>query len=111
MVGLRIGMIIGVWPSAIDNVDMKTLLILRHAKAASHPSGNDHDRPLNGRGEKQAPAVGKWLADHKLTPELIVSSTALRAHETAQLVAEARKPRGTERKSASTRSSTWGRRE
>jgi len=68
---------------------MKTLLLLRHAKSSwKQPDMNDHDRPLNKRGKKEAPNVGKYLKANDLVPDLILSSTARRAHDTAQAVAE-----------------------
>jgi len=68
---------------------MKTLLLLRHAKSSwNRPELNDHDRPLNKRGNKEAPEVGKYLKANDLVPDLILSSTALRAHDTAQAVAD-----------------------
>ena len=69
---------------------MKTLLLLRHAKSSwKQTEMHDHDRPLNKRGKRQAPKVGKFLKENNLVPDLILSSTALRAHDTAQAVAEA----------------------
>jgi len=67
---------------------MKTLLLLRHAKS-SWDDGNlaDFDRPLNGRGRRDAPVMGRLLAQHELTPDLIVTSAARRAAATAELVA------------------------
>ena len=74
---------------------MKTLLLLRHAKSSHDQAGvNDHDRVLNGRGEKDAPQVGKRLKRERLVPDAVVSSTAVRAKETARLVAEACNYRG-----------------
>ena len=68
---------------------MKTLLILRHAKSSwKQPGLADHDRPLNRRGNRDAPRVGLLLRRHALTPDLIVSSTAERARATAAQVAE-----------------------
>jgi phosphohistidine phosphatase len=68
---------------------MKTLLILRHAKSSWQESGlDDHDRPLNKRGMRVAPQMGRLLKAQDLVPELIVSSTAKRARKTAELVAE-----------------------
>jgi phosphohistidine phosphatase len=68
---------------------MKTLLLLRHAKSSwDQPELHDHDRPLNKRGKKEAPKVGKYLKDNDLVPDLILSSTARRANDTAQAVAE-----------------------
>jgi phosphohistidine phosphatase len=68
---------------------MKTLLLLRHAKSSwKHPGLHDHDRPLNKRGIKEAPKVGTYLKDHDLVPDLILSSTARRAQDTAKAVLE-----------------------
>ena len=68
---------------------MKTLLLLRHAKSSwNQPELNDHDRPLNKRGKKEAPKVGNCLKANNLVPVLILSSPARRAHETAQAAAE-----------------------
>jgi phosphohistidine phosphatase len=68
---------------------MKTLLLLRHAKSSwKQPELNDHDRPLNKRGRREAPKVGKFLKESDLLPELILSSTARRARDTAQAVAD-----------------------
>jgi len=69
---------------------MKTLLILRHAKSDwGNSQLSDHDRPLNGRGQYDAPRMGAWLKQKKMVPELIISSTAERALTTAELVAQA----------------------
>ena len=67
---------------------MKTLLILRHAKSSwDDASLTDHERPLNPRGLKTAPLMGALLKSNKLVPDIILSSTALRAVESARLVA------------------------
>ena len=68
---------------------MKTLLIMRHAKSSWNDARlSDHDRPLNDRGELDAPRMGVVLADRDLVPGRIVSSTAVRARTTAELVAQ-----------------------
>ena len=68
---------------------MKTLLVLRHGKSSwKHPGLTDHDRPLNGRGRQDAPRVGRLLREEGLVPDRIVSSTAIRARVTAELVAD-----------------------
>lgn len=68
---------------------MKTLLIFRHGKSSwDYPDLPDHDRPLQKRGKRDAPRMGKLLKDEKLVPDLIITSTAERAHRTAELVAE-----------------------
>ena len=69
---------------------MKTLLVLRHAKSSwDEPGADDHARPLNSRGERDAPRMGRLLRNERLTPDLIVSSDAARARQTAEAVAEA----------------------
>ncbi len=67
---------------------MQTLLLMRHAKSSwDNPAQDDHDRPLNKRGRRVAPLMGRWLREHSLTPDLIVASSARRAQETAEAVA------------------------
>lgn len=67
---------------------MKTVLLLRHAKSSrKDPNLTDHERPLNKRGKRDAPRVGRLIEDEGLVPDLIVSSTAVRARATAEAVA------------------------
>ncbi len=69
---------------------MKSLLIMRHAKSSWSDSDlGDHDRPLNDRGKRDAPRMGRLLADERMTPDLIISSTAKRARKTVAKVAKA----------------------
>jgi phosphohistidine phosphatase len=69
---------------------MKSVLILRHAKSSwTHPELNDHDRPLNKRGKRDAPLIGELLKNEQLIPEYIISSNAKRADSTAKIVAKA----------------------
>lgn len=69
---------------------MKTLLLLRHAKSSWDSSAaRDYDRPLAPRGERDAPRVGKALRDASIDLDLVVSSPALRARQTAELVLKA----------------------
>jgi phosphohistidine phosphatase len=71
---------------------MKTLLLLRHAKSSwKEPGLTDFERPLNGRGLKAAPLMGRFLRRKNLHPELILSSPAKRASQTARLIIEAMK--------------------
>ncbi len=66
---------------------MKTLLLMRHAKSSWKDSElDDHDRPLNKRGKRDAPRIGQLLKDENLLPDLILSSTARRARKTAEQV-------------------------
>ena len=68
---------------------MKTVLILRHAKSSwSKPGLADIDRPLNKRGKQDAPRMGALLDEQDLVPDLILSSPARRARNTAQAVSE-----------------------
>src|SRR5688572_27313979 len=63
---------------------VRTLVLLRHAKAA-HPDGiADTDRPLTPRGHADAAAAGAWLAKQQLTPDLVLCSPARRTRETWQ---------------------------
>jgi len=74
---------------------MKTLLVLRHAKSSWKDAGlADHDRPLNKRGKRDGPRMGKLIEDLELVPDLIVSSTACRARKTAETVAASSHYRG-----------------
>jgi len=69
---------------------MKQLLVLRHAKSSwKVPDLDDHDRPLNKRGKRDAPRMGKLIRREGMVPDQIISSTAERAHTTALLVANA----------------------
>jgi len=69
---------------------VKTLLILRHGKSSwKHTNSSDHDRPLKNRGKQDAPRMGELIQNEGLTPDLIISSTAERAKETAILTADA----------------------
>jgi phosphohistidine phosphatase len=69
---------------------MKTLLLIRHAKSSwADPSLADHDRPLNARGLRAAPLMGRRLAKRGLRPDLLLSSSARRARDTAHLMADA----------------------
>ncbi len=68
---------------------MKTLLLMRHAKSQFKETEiPDFERPLSKRGEKDAPRMGKLIKDKGLSPDLIISSTAVRAARTAEAVAE-----------------------
>jgi len=67
---------------------MKTLTLLRHAKSSWEDSGlTDRERPLNRRGERDAPRMGERIRELGIRPSLIVSSPANRAWTTAKIVA------------------------
>lgn len=68
---------------------MKRLLICRHAKSSwSQSDLRDFDRPLNKRGERDAPEMGRRLAARGLRPDLICASPAVRALATAHHYAQ-----------------------
>ena len=67
----------------------KELLLVRHAKSSwDDPYLDDHDRPLNERGLQNAPEMGKRLQGSGIRPDAWISSTALRAITTAEILAE-----------------------
>jgi phosphohistidine phosphatase len=69
---------------------MKLLTLLRHAKSDwSTDAEADFDRPLKDRGRRDAPQMGDYFARLALVPDLIVSSPAKRARQTAELFAVA----------------------
>lgn len=68
---------------------MKTLTLVRHAKSSwEDPGLRDRDRPLNRRGERDAPRMGKRIVEAGIRPSLIISSPAARAWATAKAVAK-----------------------
>jgi phosphohistidine phosphatase len=67
---------------------MKRLTLVRHAKSDwSLPGQDDWDRPLNKRGQRDAPDMARRLRSRRLKPELILSSPAVRALTTATVMA------------------------
>ncbi len=66
---------------------MRTLLLLRHAKSSWHsPDLDDHERPLNPRGTRDAPVMAKEIARRRLRPEMVLCSDAVRTRETLALM-------------------------
>lgn len=64
-----------------------TLVIARHAKSDWNAGAHsDHERPLNGRGLKQATQLGELLVQRGYEPSLILSSDSRRTEETALLM-------------------------
>jgi phosphohistidine phosphatase len=68
---------------------MKSLLILRHAKTQSDAPAGDHARELTERGHRNAEAMGAYIKNLTGTPDLIITSDATRARQTAEIVATA----------------------
>lgn len=67
---------------------MKTLTLLRHAKSSwKDASLQDRERPLNGRGQRDAPIMAQHINEAGIRPSLILSSPAVRAWTTAKTIA------------------------
>lgn len=68
---------------------MLSLFLVRHAKSSwEDASLPDRQRPLNDRGKRDAPRMGRRLARLRVQPDVIVCSPATRAHKTARILAE-----------------------
>jgi len=68
----------------------RTLVMIRHAKSSwANPLQSDYERPLNERGEHDAPMMGARLKEKDIIPDLIIASTAKRAAQTAKKIAAA----------------------
>ena len=66
---------------------MKTLYLLRHAKSSwKDKTLPDHERPLNSRGRKAAETMSSFLKQERVKPDLILSSSAVRARETVDIM-------------------------
>ena len=67
---------------------MKRLTLVRHAKSDwSSPGQDDWDRPLNRRGQRDAPEMARRLRSRRLKPDRMLSSPAVRALSTAAVMA------------------------
>ena len=67
----------------------RRLVLLRHAKSAWPHGVPDHERPLAGKGRRNAQAVATWFIDEGPVPDLALCSDALRARHTWELVCAA----------------------
>ena len=68
---------------------MKTLYLVRHAKSSWDDLDlTDIERPLNERGKKDVPRMGKRLKEKKIFPDIMLSSPATRALETCKVIAK-----------------------
>jgi phosphohistidine phosphatase len=68
---------------------MKTLYVIRHAKSSwADPDQADMDRGLNERGKRDAPRIARRLKEKNIHPQLMLSSPAKRALNTAKRIAE-----------------------
>ncbi len=66
---------------------MKRLVVLRHAKSDWPVGVADRNRPLGRRGQRDAPAAGRWIAEHVGVPDAVWCSPARRTKETWELLA------------------------
>ena len=74
--------------SMIETSPARHLMLLRHAKSDWHVDyAGDHERPLSKRGRRDAAAVGRFLAPPARQPDLVISSSAVRAHDTVHRAA------------------------
>lgn len=64
----------------------RRLILLRHAKSDYPLEVSDHQRPLAARGNREAPAAGRWLVENGLIPDYILCSDAMRARATCAWV-------------------------
>jgi phosphohistidine phosphatase len=77
----------------LDEVQMKRLYLLRHAKAeVGNPSQDDFDRSLAGRGRRAAESIGSVLAQRSDPPELVLCSPSRRTRETLDAILPVLKP-------------------
>ncbi|MGE0588212.1 MAG: histidine phosphatase family protein [Cyclobacteriaceae bacterium] len=68
---------------------MKILYVVRHAKSSwDNPDLRDFDRPLNDRGKRDAPKMGRRLKEREIVPDLMLSSPANRALTTCKAIAD-----------------------
>ncbi len=67
---------------------MRNILLMRHGKSERELNVPDFDRPLAPRGLKDVPQMGRVLMAYNSAPELIISSPAKRARQTAEILAE-----------------------
>ena len=68
---------------------MKQILLVRHAKSSwDDPSLSDFDRPLNDRGENDAPIMAKKMKERKIKLDALITSPAKRAKQTCKYFAK-----------------------
>lgn len=69
---------------------MRKVILLRHAKSSwADPDLEDHARPLAPRGARAAPVIATWLVTRGHRPDLVLCSSATRARQTVERMAEA----------------------
>ncbi|MFN0284699.1 MAG: SixA phosphatase family protein [Kineosporiaceae bacterium] len=73
-------------------VQQRCLVLLRHAKSAWPHGVPDHERPLAGKGRRNAHATGEWFLSEGPKPDLVLCSDAVRARHTWEIVASVLRP-------------------
>lgn len=73
-------------------VVQRRLVLLRHAKSAYPHGVPDHERPLAGKGRRNAHAVGEWFVAEGPRPDLVLCSDAIRARHTWEIVSSLLRP-------------------
>jgi phosphohistidine phosphatase len=72
----------------LKNRKMKELIVVRHAKSSwDHAGSADHERPLLEKGKKRLRKIINYLKEQNVRPDFILTSSALRARETAKYIA------------------------
>ena len=65
---------------------MRELFLFRHAKSSwSDLDLDDHDRPLNARGQNAAPMMGQYMQDNAINPAMVLCSSSVRTRQTLDL--------------------------
>ncbi|WP_159813210.1 SixA phosphatase family protein [Actinomyces sp. zg328] len=88
--GAAVGAAVGAAPGAADAAQARTLVLIRHARAAAAPT--DIERPLSDAGAAQARALAAALATRVGSADLLIVSPARRARQTSQPIAERLSP-------------------
>jgi phosphohistidine phosphatase len=60
----------------------RTLVLVRHGKSSWDYDVDDHERPLSGRGRRDAEALGRFLSQRSMSADLVLCSTAMRTKQT-----------------------------
>lgn len=69
---------------------MKILYLLRHAKSSREAPGlSDFERPLSGRGKRACEAISEMIRARKITPQVVLCSSAARTEDTLRRIAPA----------------------
>lgn len=66
----------------------KQLYLMRHAKSDWTVPCSDYDRPLNRRGQRQSVLIGRWMREHGLSPDCIISSPSARTRATTMSICD-----------------------